>query len=483
MNKVKIVIVGSGFAGLCMAIKLKQAGMDDFVILEKAAELGGTWRENTYPGAECDIPSALYSYSFEPNHKWEFKWSGQKQILKYQQDTAAKYQLDSHFHFNSELVSAHYQPDSQRWHLLTQNGKQFSAQHFVPAIGQLHHPMTPKFPGKGDFLGAQFHSAQWGHNVDLTGKQVVVIGNAASAVQFIPEIAEQVEKLTVLQRSPNWIIPKVDRAYAGWEQTLSAKVPLVAKVYRFLVWTLGEWVVLPALKGNPVMRWLMRKWSLRHLRKSISDESLREVLTPKYTMGAKRILFSDTYYPALERSNVELRCTTIERLSSSGLIIESGEQIDCDVIIYGTGFKTNPFLSPIDVVGEDGTNIRNAWSTGAQAYLGLATNGFPNMHMLYGPNTNLGHSSIIIMIEAQVNYVMQAILGLEKQGKQAMQVKADVENQYNRALQARLQKMAFDEIEASWYKDGNKITNNWAGGTFEYTRKLKTLNWSNYLVS
>jgi len=480
MKKIKIVIVGAGFGGLCMGIKLKQAGIDDFLILEKANDLGGTWRENTYPGAECDIPSALYSYSFEHNSQWEFKWSGQAQILQYQRDTAAKYGLLDHIVYQQEVQSAEFNESSKEWLLKTRDGSQFQAQHFVCAIGQLNKPSTPKFENVEAFKGTTFHSASWDHSVDLAGKRVAVIGNAASAVQFIPEVAKVAKQLTVYQRSPNWVLFKFDRAYTKWEQKISAKFNWVTKAYRWCLWALGEHFVLRAIDGKPISRWIMRKLCLFNLHKHVKDPQLRLKLTPDYPVGAKRILFSDFYFPALERDNVSLKTDPIAEFTEHGLRDQTGQNEDFDVIIYGTGFQTNPFLADIDVIGLEGKTIREAWSDGAQAYLGVSTSGFPNLHLLYGPNTNLGHTSIIIMLEAQVDYVIQAIEYLDANGLTAVDVKADVEVQYNQELQSRLSKMAFSLIEQSWYKDGNKITNNWAGGTKEYCRRLRQVDWNAY---
>ncbi len=464
-----------------MGIKLKQAGDQDFLILEKAGDLGGTWRENTYPGAECDIPSALYSYSFEHNSEWQFKWSGQKQILKYQHDTASKYGLENHLEYQREVSALRYDQDQKNWLVETSEGENYLAQHIVCAIGQLHKPATPVFESAELFEGAVFHSAEWDHGVDLTGKRNAVIGNAASAVQFIPEVAKVAQRLTIYQRSPNWILPKVDRPYADWEQKVSAKYPWVAKIYRRCIWALGEYGVLPAIKGNRISRFLVKRACQKNLNTHVQDLDLRAKLTPNYPLGAKRVLFSDHYYPALARDNVTLNTDQVAEFSSSGIIDGAGRHEEVDVIIYGTGFQTNPFLADIKVIGRNQLSIREAWKDGAQAYLGVSTHGFPNLHFLYGPNTNLGHSSIIIMLEAQADYVIQAMSHLEKKALKSCEVKQAVERRFNEELQSRLERMAFSKIEQSWYKDGNKVTNNWAGGTREYTKRLKTLNAESYI--
>jgi len=483
LQKHKIVIIGAGFAGICIAIKLKTQGIDDFVIFEKADRLGGTWRDNTYPGAECDIPSALYSFSFEHNADWEYKWSGQEQILKYQQDVASKHQLQQFIQYQTEVCAAQYDQAENAWRLTMRNGDQCWAQHLVTAVGQLHYPSTPKIAGADNYQGALFHSAQWDHQVELQDKRVAVIGNAASAVQLIPEIAKKAQHLSIFQRSANWMIPKVDRPYTRFEQWLSKKFPPIAKIYRFGIWMSGEYGVLPAIRGKRFSRWLLRGWSRRHLHRQIKDSLLLEKLTPDYPIGAKRILFSDNYYPTLNRDNVTLVTDNIESFSNLGLVLANGDSKEFDVIIYATGFKTNPFLSSIKITGTDEQLLSDAWRDGAHAYLGIATHGFPNLHMMYGPNTNLGHSSIIIMLEAQANYIVQSIAELDRQSHQSIEVNEATEQQYNKELQLRLQKMAFNEIAESWYKDGGKITNNWAGSTLEYMRRTKNVDWAAYTLT
>lgn len=467
-----------------MGIKLRQSGIDDFIILEKAEGLGGTWRENTYPGAECDIPSALYSYSFEHNDKWEYKWSGQKQILKYQQDTAAKYKLEDNIQVATEVAAATFDEQQNLWLIETSHGQHLAGQHLVTGVGQLHHPSVPEFAQQERYQGHRFHSAQWDHEVDLRGKRVAVIGNAASAVQFIPEIAQQVAQLTIFQRSANWVIPKVDKPYTRFDQWVSKHIPPITKLYRLGLWLRGEAVILPAIRGNRLARWILHAWNRRSLKEHIKDADLIRKLTPEYPVGAKRILFSDNYYPALARDNVRLETEPIECFTETGLRYGDGKaeskEESFDVVIYGTGFKTNPFLAPMQIKGLGGQHLRDAWREGAHAYLGVATAGFPNLHMLYGPNTNLGHNSIIIMIEAQVAYIIRCIQQLDEQSMAALHIKPEVEVSFNQQLQQRLNQLAFSKVENSWYMDGGKITNNWAGSTQEYRRRLRNIDWQDY---
>ena len=479
MNKHKIVIVGSGFSGICMGIKLKKLGIHDFVILEKADDLGGTWRENSYPGAECDIPSALYSYSFEPNPNWKHVWSKQDQIFQYQKDVAEKYLLRPHLRFGEQVHSADYQHG--RWLIQTRTGC-YESQHFISAIGQLHERFTPPFDGANTFNGHQFHAANWDHSVAIKDKKIAVIGAAASAVQLVPELAKQAQQLTVFQRTPNWMMPKPNRAYTTLEKWLASNLPAFRKLYRGILYLLADGVLYPALKGNRLAAGFVKFRVKYNLKKHIKDPSLRASLTPQYTVGAKRILFSHTFYQALNRANVKLETRAIKEVTPAGVLTSNGEQHEADVIVYATGFITNPFFKTIKITGQH-QRLDLAWSAGAQAFLGIYTHGFPNLHMMYGPNTNLGHNSIIIMIEAQAEFIAENIQRLDKLNKSTMMVRQEAEDRFNRDLQARLKSMAFSRIETSWYMHNGKITNNWAGSTWEYKRRLKRYDPNDYLFS
>lgn len=481
MKEINTLIIGSGFGGLCMGIQMKLAGRHDFLILEKAEALGGTWRDNIYPGAECDIPSALYSYSFEHNAEWEFVWSGQAQILKYQQDTAKKYGLDEHLKFSENVVRAVY--EDAHWIVSSDSGATFRCQHLVSAVGQLHHISTPVFDGVETFQGSQFHSAEWDQSVNLNGKTIAVIGNAASAVQFIPKIAKQASKLIVYQRSPNWILPKVDRGYSNWQKNIFARIPMLSKLHRGAIWAFGEYIVFPAIKRRKLATSLVKSLCLWNMRRYIKDQALRDKLTPDYPIGAKRVLFSDDYFRALNLDNVSLELSAIAKITENGIVKQSGELQKVDVIIYGTGFKTNPFLAGIEMRGLNQRKLSDHWSQGAHAYLGVATHGFPNLHILYGPNTNLGHSSIIMMLEAQVRYVLRAMNYLDSSNKHALEVKPEVEDEFNQRLQADLGDLAFSQIDNSWYIDNGRITNNWSHGSRSYLKDLAKLDFENFNLS
>lgn len=473
------VIVGSGFGGLCMGIKLKQAGYTNFLILEKADSLGGTWRENTYPGAECDVGSAFYSYSFAPNPDWDYKWSKQEQILAYLNQCAKVYELNQHLHFNTKVRSATFNESSKTWTITSEAGETFNSRFFIPALGQLHEPNIPLINGFDSYQGVAFHSAQWRHAVDIKNKNIAVIGNAASAVQLIPEIADDVKQLSIYQRSANWILPKGDRPFNRLEKWLAKHTQLLHKWYRLNMWSIGELGLLPAIKGSKLHRKILSWYSIRQMKKHIQDPVLQKSLIPDYPIGAKRILLVDKYYPSLNRDNVELVTEPIDHFTASGIQDESGKTREHDVVVFATGFKTNPFLASIDITGKDSRKLREHWKDGAYAFNGVLTNKFPNLFMLYGPNTNTGHTSVIFMHEVQSDYIIKL---MQKAGEGSIEVHAETEKNFAAELQNRLAKMAWNEVQASWYKQGERIPNNWPGSTLEYRKRLKSPDWSDYNI-
>jgi len=470
----EILIIGSGFGGLCMGVKLKDAGRDDFIIVEKADEVGGTWRENTYPGAECDIASALYSYSFAPNPAWDFKWAKQAQIHAYQKGIAADYGLYEHIRFGRTVVSTAF--EAGLWRTAFSDGEVLTSRFLISAIGQLHLPKTPKIAGADEYKGVSFHSATWDHAYDYKGKRVAVIGNAASAIQLIPELAEAASELTVYHRSANWIIPKKDRAYFGIEKWLGKRFPKLGKLYRYNLFVQGEYFIWPIIQGKKAYVWLGEVWAKSGLKKHIKDPALRTKLTPDFPIGAKRVLLSDKIYPALARENVTVVTEGIERFTKTGLKTVDQAARDHDLVVYATGFHTNPFLKDIDVTGENGLSLKEHWAAGAKAYMGVMTAGFPNLFILYGPNTNTGHTSIIYKLENQVSYVMQLIEKVEK----SIRVKPSAENDYDTEMQTRLKDLAWSKVDASWYKVGDRVPNNWPGSALEYKRRYKHPIWDHF---
>jgi cation diffusion facilitator CzcD-associated flavoprotein CzcO len=462
-----VVIVGAGFGGIGMAIRLKRAGVRDVTVLEKAGDLGGTWRDNVYPGASCDIPSHLYSFSFERRRDWSRRFPPQEEILDYLRACAAKYGIEPRF--GAEVEEAAFDEERGLWRIRTTAGEELTARALVAACGQLNRPAYPDQPNA--FAGTAFHSSRWNHDYDLTGKRVAVIGTGASAVQFVPHVAERAARVHVFQRTPPYVIAKADRPYAPWERRLLRWVPALRTLSRANLYARLEARGLAFVTAPRLMR-LVERAFLRRLAEQVPDPKLRAALTPTYVMGCKRILLSDDYYAALGRSNVELVTTPIERLSEHGVVTTDGREYPVDAVIYGTGFRTQAFVAPMTVRGLGGRTLDDAWRGGAEAYLGIAVSGFPNLFLLYGPNTNLGHNSIIYMLESQFNYIVGCVRALTR--ATYIDVRADVQNAFNRELQQRFRRTVWTSGCRSWYMTAEgKMVNNWPGHTFAYRRATR----------
>ncbi|GAA2316405.1 NAD(P)/FAD-dependent oxidoreductase [Nonomuraea roseoviolacea subsp. roseoviolacea] len=465
----RVAIIGAGFGGLCMAIRLERAGITTYTVFEKAGDLGGTWRDNTYPGAGCDIPSHLYSYSFERYGSWTRRYPGQPEILAYLQHCADKYGVRRKIRFNTEVVSASF--DGNRWQVTAATGSASpSTEAFdvvVSAVGQLNRPHLPDIPGMPDFAGTSFHSARWDHGHDLTGRRVAVIGNGSSAAQLIPHVARAAERLEVFQRTPNWVIPKPDAVFGPRARLAFRYLPGVQRVYREWIYRYAEAALYPALAQG----WsadLLRRRALGHLRRQVPDPGLRAKLTPDYPPGCKRVVIDSAFYPALTRPNVDVVTEKIVRITPEG--VETAEALHpADTIVYATGFRSTEFLAPMSVTGRDGLDLAERWKAGAEAYLGISVPGFPNLFLLYGPNTNLGHNSIVFMLECQVNHVMACLPHLSDHGP--MEVRPEAMAAWTRRLGAAMEPMVWQDGCRSWYKTADgRITNNWPGTTTLYRR-------------
>ncbi|WP_084612373.1 flavin-containing monooxygenase [Thermocrispum municipale] len=477
-ERTTVAIVGTGFGGLAMALELLRNGFDDFVLLEKGDDVGGVWRENTYPGAACDIPSPYYSLSYEPNPTWSSRFSPQAEIQQYMRGLVDKYRLRPKIRFGCEVSSATFDEATNTWRI-DAGGTTIVANVFVPATGQLSRPKLPDLPGLDEFTGPSFHSAQWDHSVDLTGKRVAVIGTGASAVQFVPAIQPHVAHMTVFQRSAPWILPRPEVQYRKWHHTLFKLVPPVRLAERFGFWLLCE-VISLGLVDAPWMRPLISQIALRKLRKEVPDPELRGKLTPDYAAGCKRGLFSDDYLPTFSKPNVSLETTSIERVEPNGVRTADGTLHEADVIIYATGFRATEFLGPITVRGAGGRDLAEVWRDGAFAYKGMSVPGFPNMFLMYGPNTNLGCGSIIYMLETQAGYIAQVIREVARRRGIAVDVREDVCTEYNRALQKRLDRSVWT-LCSSWYRNASgRITNNWPGTVLAYRMTARRWQPSDY---
>ena len=471
----EVAIVGTGFAGLGMAINLKKQGKESFVVLERANEVGGTWRENHYPGCACDIPSHLYSFSFEPNPHWTRMFAPQREILEYLKRCADKYDVRKKIRFGSEVERAEWIEDGAFWRVTTKSGT-VTARNLVFGIGALSRPATPHLPGIENFRGKTFHSANWDHRYDLTGKNVAVVGTGASAIQFVPMIADQVRRMYVFQRTPPWILPHPDRATRSWERLMFSALPVTQRLYRYLIYWLNEARALGFTVDPRIMQlvsWIGRK----HIERQIADPVLRKRVTPTYTPGCKRILMSNTYYRALARHNVELVTEPVGEITEDAV---GGRKVDA--IIYGTGFRVNDLLTPMEVKGRGGVDLNEAWKNRVSAYLGTTVAGFPNFYMLMGPNTGLGHNSMVFMIEAQIAYSLRCMAAAAKRGATAVEVRPEAQEAFVATLDPRLSHAVWASGCQSWYLDDKGQNSTlWPGFTFEYwlrTLRVRTADYT-----
>lgn len=468
-----ILIIGAGFAGLGMALELQRAGIDNFTILEKAEDLGGVWRENTYPGAACDVPSPLYSWSYAPKSDWPRRFSEQADIHAYMRKVAVEHGVPAKIRFGTEVTDAEFDERQGVWQVRTADGATLTTDILVPAVGQLSRPAMPNIPGIDTFTGPAFHSAEWDHSVDLTGKRVACIGTGASAIQYIPRIQPKAGHLTLFQRSAAWVLPKFDTEYSARHHALFKYFPPSRLAERFAIWGLFEVLAL-ALTDIPAMKKPVVALADRHRAQQISDPVLREKLTPDYAPGCKRGLFSNEYFPALAQPNVTVETTGIEAITPTGIRTTDGVDHEVDVIIYGTGFKGTEFLAPMNIYGLGGRKLSDEWfPEGARAYLGIAVPGFPNLFMMYGPNTNVGSGSIIYMLESQARYIRQATRYLTTHPHHFLSPRASAEQSWDAWLQNRLKDTPWNFC-SSWYRNASgRITNNWPGATVLYRWKTR----------
>jgi cation diffusion facilitator CzcD-associated flavoprotein CzcO len=480
MEHIEIVVLGAGIGGLGMGAQIIKAGRTDFVILEKAGSVGGTWRENTYPGAACDTEAHLYCYSYDLNLGVSRLYAGRQELLGYTEKLVADFGLQPHIRFNSEVTRSSWDEAANYWVLELANGSNISASVFITAWGQLNRPSTPKFEGLEDFAGTAFHSAEWRHDVDLAGKRVASIGNAASAVQYIPEIAPVAGHLDVFQRSPNWIMPRNQVVFTDSQLQAFQADPELFLASRRELHDFREAQFARTRTGSEVAGDVMEQ-ALEHMRSQITDPALRAKLTPDFPLACKRVLRSDDYYPALERENVDLITDGVHRFVPEGIVTQDGLLHEYEVVIFGTGFETQSFQGPVEVVGRDGASLRDAWADGAEAYLGMTVPGFPNFFMIYGPNTNLGHNSIVSMLEVQQNYIVSALNDLAQVPGTAVDVRPQLYRSYNDGVQDAMADSAWAGNCNSWYKNASgRVVNNWSGTVNEYRAVAGTFNPGDY---
>ena len=478
---IDVAILGSGYGGLGMGAELKRNGINNFKIFEKSNALGGVWRDNIYPGAACDTQSHIYCFTYFPNLRVSSMYAGQSELLDYLGRLAKHFGVDQHIQYNSEITNATWNNEEQVWDLQIRNSEPVKAKVFVPAWGQLNKAVTPYFKGAENFKGNAFHSADWDYSINLEGKKVISIGNAASAVQYIPEVAKVAGHLAVFQRSANWIMPRGQQIFTEAELDEFESNPDKFFESRNNIHQMREEGFDRTQQGTDSQKEGTRI-AIEHLHNSIQDEDLRKKLIPDYELGCKRILRSDDYYPALNRDNVSLVTDGVAEIKENGILTTAGEFIEADVIIYGTGFASQNFNGDLDIVGNQGARLSQVWADGAEAYLGLTVPTFENMFLIYGPNTNLNHNSIVTMLEIQHQYIVQATKYiLENQA--ALDVKAPVFKAYNDDIQDKMGTSAFASDCSSWYKNASgKVINNWPLNVESY-RVYTQFNPTDYVIN
>jgi cation diffusion facilitator CzcD-associated flavoprotein CzcO len=470
-----VAILGAGFSGLGMAVALLKEAKRSFVVLEKAHEVGGTWRDNTYPGCACDVASPLYSFSFAPNPGWSRMFSTQPEILGYLRDVADRFGVRPHIRFGAEVAGARWDEAAGLWRIRLNGGGEVAARVVASGMGGLHIPAFPDLPGVGDFAGPAFHTAQWRGDVDLSDKRVAVIGTGASAIQLVPQIQPQVRQLDLYQRSPPWILPKLDRPIADWEHRLWAAAPVTLEALRRWVYLTNELKAFAFIRQDPKLVARVQHMALEHLHAQVADPVLRQTLTPDYAIGCKRVLIANDYFPAVSEPNVRVVTDRIAAIAPEGVQLADGALREADVVIYATGFQ--PMNVAVDFIGRGGVSLaRDAWAEGPQAHLGLAVAGFPNLFFLMGPNTGLGHNSMVYMIESQIAFVMDALAQMEARGARAIEVRAAAQDAFNTDLRDKLARTIWASGCRSWYvkADGRNATT-WPSFTFDYRRQTKAV--------
>jgi cyclohexanone monooxygenase len=471
-----VAVLGAGAGGIAMGVALKRAAID-FTIFEKNDGVGGTWRDNTYPGAACDVPSHLYSFSFAPNPHWSRTYASQPEILVYLESCADRFELRPHIRFGTAIATAEWIESDKVWELTTSAGETHRCDVLVSALGMLNVPMVPELPGISSFTGRTFHSSRWDHGKPLAGERVASIGTGASAIQYVPAIAAEVEHLTVFQRTPIWVTPRFEVEFTPEQQQRFARTPLAARRHRWQIfWTYER----TSFQASDPFTIAQTDFARSYLARKVDDPDLREALTPDFPVGCKRPLTSRTWLTCLTRSNVNVVNAPIESVTPTGIRTADGTEHLVDTIIFGTGFKANEYLTTVDIRGRDGRSLQERWAKGAEAYLGLAVSGFPNFFMLYGPNTN-GVNSILFMHEAQAHYVVRALRMMRRRRLRSVEVREDVERAYNRKVQAAMAGTVWRAGCSNYYTaaDGRIVTQlPYSAG--RYWLRTRVLGWWRY---
>jgi cation diffusion facilitator CzcD-associated flavoprotein CzcO len=479
---VQAAIIGTGFAGLAMGAKLKEAGIDDFVLFEKAGEVGGTWRDNTYPGCACDVPSHLYSFSFAQNPDWSQSFSPQPEIQAYLVAATKRLGLRRHIRFGHEVLEARWDEARDLWRIQTSRGV-YNARFLISGMGGLHEPSTPDIPGLDRFEGTVFHSARWNHGHDLTGERVAVIGTGASAIQFVPQIQPKVRRLHLFQRTPPWIVPRANRRITRLERWLFRRFPLLQRLARAGIYWSRESLALGMTRHRKLLKGIELIGRLQ-LRAQVRDPELRRKLTPHYTIGCKRILVSNDYLPSVAKPNVELVTSGIKEIGPSWILTNDGVKREVDTIIFGTGFHVTDVPAAGHLYGKGGVLLADAWANGLEAYLGTSVAGFPNLFFLTGPNTGLGHNSIVYMIEAQVAYLVDMVDRARTTGQDVLEVRPEVQASFNDDIQSRMGPTVWLSGGcASWYLDDRgRNTTLWPDFTWRFKKLTARFDPESYMI-
>jgi cation diffusion facilitator CzcD-associated flavoprotein CzcO len=463
----RIVIAGAGMSGICLAIQLRRSGIETFQIFEKSSDIGGTWLDNKYPNAGCDVPSHLYSFSFARRYDWTEKYARQPEILEYFQDCVEQFGIRDFIQFETAIEEARFDEGENVWHITTSDGRTHTADVFVSAVGQLNRPRIPQFDGLDSFAGPAWHSARWNDEFDVTGRDIAVVGNGASAIQFLPGLAQLARSVALFQRNPNWIHPLHNYRYPRWAKLAFRWIPFAARAHRAWIFLTSESRFIAFAHGENRTNRFYRHWLTRKM-KAVASEELWPKVIPDYVPGCKRILLSSDYLQTLNRENVQLVTDPIERFSPDGISTQS-EHYPVDAAIFATGFESTDFLQPMRIFGRDGLALEDAWTPRPRTLMGVMTPGFPNLFLLYGPSTNLGHNSIIFMVECQVRYLLKCLKQMHRRQAAAVEPREEAVEEYDRILQRKLGQTVWAGDCTSWYKkDDGSIVNNWWGTATAY---------------
>ena len=477
----RVAIIGTGFAGLGLAVRLRQTGEHDFTVFERADDVGGTWRDNTYPGCACDVPSNLYSFSFAPNPDWSRSFSPQPEIFRYLRDCADRFGVRPHIRFGHEVLAARWDDDAALWHIETSAGE-YTAEFLACGMGPLSDPSIPDLPGLDTFEGKVFHSARWDHDHDLGDERVAVIGTGASAIQFVPKIQPLVGQLHLFQRTAPWVVPRTDRRFSLRQRWLMRRLPGFQRALRTAIYWSRETYVWGFLRPKVIRR--LQSLATAHVRRQVHDPELQAKLLPDYTIGCKRILISNDYYPSLTQPNAEVVTEGVVEVGPRSVVAADGSTREVDTIIFGTGFHVTDPASADRLYGRDGVLLRDRWSDGMSAYLGGAVSGFPNMFLLIGPNTGLGHTSMVFMIESQIAYLLDCLRVMSDRGLASVEVRPEVQDAYNDEIQSQLVDTVWNQGGCrSWYMDENgRNTTVWPTYTWRFRRMTRRFDPDSYVL-